>query len=303
LNEVKDDDGKHHLSRDDQEKIRTIMLQLDREARTSVERDDGHTRASGRLRKRLIALTALGAGMVLFLGVGVIAREFSHGPRRVLAGGPHAPSAQEASRRSSEPSAAAAPDPPRTVAVPIPEQSPTAAVPIPEQPPTAAVPTDAVGPSGRETRNPTLDISPPRPEPPVEGQDSFTKRRGTRSTSAAGTRPKPPVSNEPAPSHLSSATETWILWAQEEGREAQTHGWQAKAVLSAQSWCDKAMRDEIQRAKNAFIAAHGAGYTVGDAHGRSGWGGFHEDKGTTYVDLGVTYQCLPGTDPRAPRGT
>ncbi len=300
---MKDDDGKHHLSKDDQEKIRAIMLQLDREARASVERDDGHTRASGRLRKRLIALTAVGAAMVLFLGVGVIAREFSRGPRRVLAGGPRAPSAQEASRGSSEPSAAAVPDPPRTVAVPMPEQPPTAAVPSPEQPPTAAVPTDAAGPSGRKTQNPTSDISPPRPEPPVGGQDSFTKRRGTRSTSAGGTRPGPPVSNEPAPSQLSSPTETWILWAQEEGREAQTTGWQAKAVLSAQSWCDKAMQDEIRRAKNAFIAAHGAGYTVGDTHGRSGWGGFHEDKGATYVDLGVTYQCLRGTDPRAPRGT
>jgi cytoskeletal protein RodZ len=317
LSDVKRDDAKHSLSKDDQAKIRTIMAQLEREAQASVERGDGPTRAAPQLRRRLIALTAVGVGMVLFLAVGVIAREFAQGPRRVLPAVPSAPPAPVASRgpeasrapeASQAPEASRPPEAPREsggasesspAAAPVPP--PTAAAPVPEPSPTVAAPTEPAGPSMETTQTPSSEVSPRSPEPPAAGQASSPTRRRTRSTSERGTRPTPPASREPARRQLAAAPETWILWAQEEGREAQIHGWQVKAVLSAQSACDQAMRDEIRRAKNAFVTAHGAGYTVGDTHGRAGWGGFHESKGATYVDFGVTYRCLPGTDPRAPR--
>ncbi len=98
-----------------------------------------------------------------------------------------------------------------------------------------------------------------------------------------------------------SAQDVWILWAQEEGPEAETVRWQVKVAVPSQSACEKAMRDEIERAKRAFIDAHDVGYKVGDTGG-SGWTGVHEEKGAVHLDIRVMYQCLPETvDPRGPR--
>ncbi len=94
-----------------------------------------------------------------------------------------------------------------------------------------------------------------------------------------------------------STQNIWHLWAQEEGPRAETFRWQVKVAVPSQSACDKLMRDEIGRAKNGFIRAHGAGYTVADIGG-SAWTGIHADQTGVHLDLRVWYQCLPaGVDP------
>jgi hypothetical protein len=97
------------------------------------------------------------------------------------------------------------------------------------------------------------------------------------------------------------AQDVWMLWAQEEGPEAEMPRWQVKVAVPSPSACEKAMRDEIRSAKRAFVDSHEVGYKVADTS--VGWTGMHDEGGIAKVDIQMKYQCLPDTqDPRRPGG-
>jgi hypothetical protein len=273
---VRDDDGEYPLSAGDRRKIVAIMAQLDREAGYAVQRNDAH--ASGTLGRRLI-IASIGAAVTIVLVVG-LARELHREQRTARAVVPNPPPADQTSNRPSESLSSTATGQP---------QNPSASP-------------DPAGHAVRDDGNPAPSLSTPRAEPLLAAQERFPARALPESASAGQPTPEPTAPPGATHRELSPATD-WILWTQEEGPEAQTPDRRIKAVFSAQSGCDKALRDEMRRAMNDFIVDHGTGYGVGESQSGSGWGGFHDENGATHVDIGVTYECRPGiVDSGGPAG-